>query len=437
MPNRILRSANFKLAMLYAAVFSISALVLVSFIFLSVRDYLEQQARSHIEFEVAQLMGDYKDDGIDELRHDIHERIEASPANRLRYTVRRPDGRLIFDGLAVQGKGWQRFFDNGKETLVHATALAEGYTLIVGADLGLIQDIENAIRNRLFMLLLFVLVVASSGGLLVSRRFLARVDHLGKTAEQIGAGQLSARIPLNGTDDDFDQLGGTINRMLDRIEQLMGEVKHVSTAIAHDLRTPLGHLRQKLERIEQSSVDKKEIREALGILDGALETFNGLLRIAEIESGSRRAGFIHVDLSMLLNRLADAYSPMVEEQGMQLKTSIAPAISIEGDDVLLTQSFSNLIENAIRHSGGKNITMALERNAADCIASVSDDGVGVPVSQHVSLLQPFYRGDASRSTQGNGLGLSLVRAIASLHHAQLTLANTSPGLLISLRFNAL
>lgn len=433
MPNRILRSAHFKLTLLYAAVFSISVLVLVTFIFLNVRGYLESQARNHIAFEVAQLMGDYGDDGMDELRHDIHERIEASPTNRLLYAVRSADGRFIFDRMEADHEGWQRFTNaDGHDVLVHATPLDGGYTLLVGADLGLMQEIENAIRNRLFLMLLFVLAVAGAGGWWVSRRFLARVDRLGRTAEQIGSGNLSARIALAGSGDDFDQLAITINRMLERIEQLMGEVKHVSTSIAHDLRTPLGHLRQKLETLQAKSEKAGEIGEAITMLDRALDTFGAILRIAEIESRARRAGFSPVDLSALLNHLADLYQPVAEEAGMRIDRQIASGIVIQGDRALLTQCFVNLIENALHHSKATMLTIGL----GGALATIADNGQGVGEVTQEQLLQPFYRADNSRQSPGNGLGLSLVKAIAGLHDAQLTLADIRPGLQVSLRFPA-
>lgn len=431
MANRILNSANFKLALLYAAVFSFSALVLVTFIFINTRDYLVQQAHERIDGEIQQLLVDYRQDGLDELRHDIRERIDTNPANRLYYSIIAPDGRIVFDKIDTNTKrGWHRRISlSGNELLIDSVALDDGYTFMVAADLSIIHQIENAVRGRLLVMLMFVLAVGAVGGWLVSRRFLKRVDRLSRTAERIGAGDLAARIPLSGSGDDFDHLARTINRMLERIEQLMEEVKHVSTGIAHDLRTPLGHLRQKLEALQKKSDDAEEIGEAIAMLDLALETFAALLRIAEIESGSRRAGFAPVDLSALLTHLAELYQPVAEEANIHIDMAIAPAVEIVGDKALLTQCFVNLIENALHHSGASVLRIALEGRTV----TVADNGRGVNVTQE-QLLQPFYRADSSRQTPGVGLGLPLVKAIAGLHGAVLTCSDNQPGLRITLGF---
>lgn len=429
--SRILRSVNFKLALLYAAVFSFSALVLVTFIFITTRDYLVQQAHDRVDGEIQQLLVDYRDDGMDELRHDIRERIESNPANRLYYSIIAPDGRLVFDRIDTDTKrGWRRRISlSGNELLIDSVALEDGYTLMVAADLAIIHEIENAVRGRLLVMMLFVLAVGAVGGWLVSRRFLKRVDRLSRTAERIGGGDLAARIPLSGSGDDFDQLATTINRMLGRIELLMQEVKHVSTDIAHDLRTPLGHLRQKLEKLQAKSADAEEIGEAIAMLDLALETFAALLRIAEVESGSRKAGFAPVDLSALLTHLAELYQPVAEEAAMRIDATIAPDVQIVGDKALLTQCFVNLIENALHHSGGTLLQVMVEGKTV----TIADNGQGVSVTQE-QLLQPFYRADSSRQTPGVGLGLPLVKAIAGLHDATLVCSDNQPGLRVTLNF---
>lgn len=440
MLTRVLRSANFKLALLYAAVFSVSVLVLVTVIFLSVREDIEMQARTHIESEIAQLMGDYADDGMDELRHDIRERIDTGGSRRLRYSIVAPDGKSIFDALDAPAgrKGWHRKLSlSGDDLLIDSVPLEDGYTLLVAADLSIIHDIEDAIRGQLFALLLFIAAAAAMGGLVLSRRFLARIDRISRTTEQVGAGNLSARLPMAGTGDDFDQLSATINRMLERIEQLVGEVQHVANGIAHDLRTPLGHLRQTLEQIRSEAENPRQqakMDEALEQLDGALATFSALLRIAEIESGSRKAGFARFDLSALMQQMVELYQPVAEEAGITLSAALKPNLCIEGDAALMRQYFSNLIENALRHSGGTQLQLGLKAEGSQIIAEVRDNGVGIAQTDHVVLVQPFFRADASRSTPGNGLGLPLAKAISRLHEAELHFADAGPGLVVQLVF---
>lgn len=440
MARSVWRSANVKLALLYSALFSVSVLVLVALLFYAVREHVEAQAHAHVEAETSQLVGDYQDDGMDELRHDIRERVEDSRGHRLNYSVVSADGRYIFDDLRglPSEPGWYRYrMHDGTPLLVQVSLLDGGYRLIVGADLSVIRDLENAMRNRMLVLLAFVLLAAVGGGVWVSRRFMARVDRLGRTAEAIGQGKLDARVPVVGTGDDFDQLAGTINRMLERIEQLVGEVRHVSTAIAHDLRTPLARLRQKLEQLgekEQSAAARELTDECLQDLDAALATFSALLRIAEIESGSRRAGFTHVDLGALLEQLGEAYAPVAAASRISLSTQIEAGVRVHGDRELLAQAVVNLIENALRHSGASKLQLSLSKARGAAVVRVGDNGCGIAAGDRAQVLKPFTRLDAARSNAGNGLGLSLVKAITELHDGTLELNDAFPGLVVTLRF---
>lgn len=426
MLKRLVHTANFKLALLYAAIFFASVAALGTILYIDVQQSLEGQMRERISAEMEQLLGDYRDDGMNELRHDIRERIEASPTNRLRYYVQNTDGRVIFDKLPSipREQGWHRI----AHLILLVAPLDEGYTLAIGGELTVIEDTQQIILRGLLVSFLFALVLAVVGGLIVSRRFLRRVDMLAKTAEMIGAGDLSKRIVLTGANDDFDQLAMTINRMLERIEQLLHEIKHVTTNIAHDLRTPLTKLRHKLESMEGGHPD---IAEATALLDESLATFSALLRIAEVESGARREGFIELDLSALMTRLAEAYEPVAEEKGVRITRFIAPDVQIRGDRHLLAQLFSNLIENALKY-GGREIILTLQQNKA----SIADTGSGIPAEEREHIVKPFYRLDKSRSTRGNGLGLSLVAAIATLHQMHLTLEDAKPGLKVTLEFTS-
>lgn len=430
MQRRIFATANFKLALLYAVLFSLSVIVLELVMFYSIRVSLEQQASAHIESEMAQLLGDYRDDGLDELSHDIRERVKASNGNRLLFAIQHSRQPTLFDPLpTVTTAGWHR--DTRHHLLIAVATLDDGYRLLIAADMSRIEELENAMRNRFVLALVVTLLFGAAGGVLISKRFLRRVDRLSKTAERIGDGFLSERIPISPAGDEFDQLTATINRMLERIETLVGDVHQVSTSIAHDLRTPLSRLRQKLEALQAKS-EAPEIDESIALLDETLETFSALLRIAEIESGLRKSGFARVDLSELLERIADLYRPAIEDAGMQLEASIAAGITIEGDEALLTQLFANLIENALRHAvDGKWIAITLDREAT---VTISDRGPGIPADTHRDIFKRFYRLERSRTTKGSGLGLCLASAIATLHGTRIELADAAPGLRVTLRF---
>jgi len=268
------------------------------------------------------------------------------------------------------------------------------------------------------------------------------VDAIARTAEAIIAGDLTQRVPLKGTDDDLDRLAGTLNRMLDRIGTLMESLHQVSSDVAHDLRTPLSRLYQRLEdaRTHARSVAEYEaavdgaVREAEGLLD----TFSALLRIAQVEGASPRAGFATVDLSAVAEAVADAYRLDAEEAGHVLTAEVMPGVTLHGDQELLTQAAANLVENALRHTlAGTRIIVRLTgrtgAGAGACL-SVEDNGPGVEADSLPRLVHRFYRGERSRTTPGNGLGLSLVAAVADLHGATLRLRNTEPGLRVSLLF---
>jgi signal transduction histidine kinase len=437
MPARLLRTANFKLALLYAVVFSISVFLLGIIVFFSGRNSLEEQLRTRIEAEAAQLLAGYRGDGLEELQHDIKERIEANPAHRLRYSLQSPNGRVVFDRIVFPySPGWHRMTTpKGDDLLLLTTVLDGGYLMAVAADMDGVTAIERTVRNTFLLAFVFALFLSITGGVVVSRRFLARVDRLTRAAESIGRGNLSERVPVSGAGDDFDQLAMIINRMLGRIERLVEDVRQVSTSIAHDLRTPLGKLRQKLEALQElqaSSTSQALCEEALSMLDETLETFSALLRIAEMESGSFSAAFTPVDLSALLPHLVELYRPVAEEQSQELTAEIAPFLRVKGDKSLLTQLFANLIENALRHTGaGTHIHVTARQEKSVIVAQVCDDGPGIPTSERELITKPFYRLDRSRHTRGSGLGLSLAAAIAALHEASLRLEDNAPGLRIS------
>ncbi len=434
---RSLCTANFKLAMAYALVFSISVFLLGSITFFISHQLLEEQLRARIEAEASQLLASYRNKGLEELRYHVKERIEANPAHRLQYSLQDQSGRVVFDRIVFPpSPGWHRLtVPKGQDLLLLALILDEGYRMAVAADMEGITAIKRTVRNTFFFAFLFTLLIGIAGGVVVSRRFLSRVDRLTRTAENIGRGNLSERIPISGVGDDFDQLGAIINRMLDQIQRLVESARQVSTSIAHELRTPLGRLRQKLEFLlaMQGSKNAQELcEEAISVLDETLEMFSALLRVAEMEAGSFSAAFTLVDLSALLPELVESYRPVAEERSQELTAEVDPYVRVNGDKSLLTQLFANLIENALRHTGaGTHIRVGARQEGDLVVAQVCDNGPGIPARERELITKPFYRLDRSRHTRGSGLGLSLATAIASLHEASLRLEDNGPGLRIS------
>ena len=250
------------------------------------------------------------------------------------------------------------------------------------------------------------------------------------------------RIPLRGSGDELDSLSVAINNMLDRIATLLDNIRQVSSDVAHDLRTPLTHLRSRLEEARQKSVTAEDyaavVTQAIGDTDHLLAIFSALLRISQIESGSRLAAFAEVSLSDLLERIHEMYRPVAEDQHQSLLQDIQKNVQIRGDGELLTQMFSNLIENSIRHTpSGTRILIRLAAAENIVSASIEDGGPGIPAAEHDKVFHRFYRLTSSRSTPGNGLGLALVAAIAGLHNAKIELSDNHPGLRVQVSFEGL
>jgi signal transduction histidine kinase len=448
---RLVRTASFRLAALYAIGFGACVLLLGAAAFWSTRSALEKQLTRRIEAEMMLLEQGFRASGIDRLIAAVQQRTRVR--GNLDYFVADPAGKRLAGDLPVISDrlGWVEY-DSGKaagekqsgeseRVLVLVKQLDGGFRLGIGEDLEQVGEMEDTFLGVLVPALGIVLVLGIGGGLLLSAAFLRRVDMITRTADAIIDGDLSRRIERTGSGDDFDHLSATLNVMLDRIVGLMENLRQVSNDIAHDLRTPLSRLRQDLEEAQKRELTavelKRVIEGAVAEADVLLETFSALLRIAQIEAGIRRSAFRAVDLSDVLRTVAEAYEPAVEESGRTLRTEIADGVQVDGDRGLLSQLFVNLVENALRHTpAGTTITLRLSRQPAAALAEVADTGTGIPADERAKVFRRFYRLERSRTTPGSGLGLSTVAAIVELHHAAIELLDNAPGLRIVIRFPA-
>jgi signal transduction histidine kinase len=448
--RRIVRTTSFRLAALYAVVFALSVALLGQAVFWMVESALERHIATRIKAEVAFLESKFRTEGIAELVEEVEERMQSFvDGGHMEYLVVDPQGERLAGNLPrmPDANGWSDLAypgdkknPGGVTVRVHAIPLDDGIRLAVGDDLGMIAEINKAVFDALGWALLALIVLSLVGGPLLSLGFLRKVDAVTRTTEAIIGGNLARRIPLRGSNDEFDRLSGAVNRMLDHITNLMENLRQVSNGIAHDLRTPMSRLRQKLETaqaaVETNPALKVPIDAAIAETDGILETFSALLRISQIEAGSRRAGFREVDLSDVFEAVADAFGPAAEAEGKSLAARIEPGLSIHGDRELLTQMLANLIENAIRHTPtGSRIEMVLARTPSGIAGEVADNGAGVPASERELIFRRFYRLDRSRTTPGSGLGLVLVAAVADLHGSELAVSDNGPGLRVTIRFD--
>jgi signal transduction histidine kinase len=426
----LFRSSSLRLAAVYTIVFAFSVLVLGAITLAAARAELGHQFESRIRSESASLTREYQLEGLQGILDAVRERDTTPGA--LDYGLQSPTGAAIAGKLAMARApaGWSvvttpKKHGGAEDNRVFATPLPGGYRLLVGDDADRAEALDGVLLRSFALAFLGVIVLGVGGGYGLSRGVHRRLGSINGTAEAIINGDLSRRVPVSGVDDDLGRLAITLNRMLDRIQGLMESVKQVSSDIAHDLRTPLTRLRQKLEIDRHGDA----IESALGDLDAILDTFAALLRIAQIESGARRAAFGTVDLAVTAATVVDAFAPSAEDAGATLRLEAAAPLPIDGDPELLTQMLVNLVENALRHGGpGVNARVICHPLNGAATVSVIDNGQGVPAQGRERLFDRFHRLEASRSTPGNGLGLALVAAVVKLHGAEITLLDANPGL---------
>ncbi|WP_454743208.1 ATP-binding protein [Cupriavidus necator] len=312
--------------------------------------------------------------------------------------------------------------------------LPGGYHLLLGRDVSRFEKLEALFLYGLVGAAGIVLLLGVAAGVLVRRKLLAKVHDINQAASAIMQGKLTHRLPAYGGESELNTLVETENRMLDQIEHLVEGIRNVSNAIAHDLRTPLAELRSRLEELSVTRPRPEqtfaEIDSAIADVDRVMGIFNALLRLAEIDSGTRRSGFVEVDASAVAGEAAEFYQPVAELQGVALSFASSGPLALSGDPLLLAQAVGNLIDNALKYAPNNGtITVEASRRADGAVViAVSDDGPGIPDEEKHKVLERFYRGDASRSTPGVGLGLSLVAAVAKLHGGALELTDNHPGL---------
>jgi len=455
--TKLFRTTTFRLSLTYLALFSAAAVVAVFYIYWNTTVLLSRQLNQTIDAELKGLAEQYRGGGLDQLVRIVAER-SRTPGNSL-YLVADKEGKQLAGNLsAVSPQLWEslgpvEFFysrpaPGGVErrlAFANVFRLPGGYRLIVGRDIEDRRELARLIRITMLWGLGVMALVGIGGGYWVSRRLLARIDNLSATTRTIMKGDLTGRLPVSGSGDELDRLAQSLNLMLARIEQLMAGLREVSDNIAHDLKTPLNRLRNRVEEALREPRDDTVYREALERTieeaDGLIKTFNALLSIARLEAGAGGDNRDTLDLSALVSDVAELYEPVAEERGIALKADVATPIAIRGDRQLLGQAIANLIDNALKHGaptaqGGNGwapeVEVRAETDDGAAEITVTDRGPGVPAPERERVLGRFVRLEASRSEPGSGLGLSLVAAVARLHGGSLRLEDNEPGLRVIL-----
>jgi signal transduction histidine kinase len=310
-------------------------------------------------------------------------------------------------------------------------------TLVVGRGMDIVEDSREALTSGLTWSLAFVVMAGFVGAALIAWRIDRRLGRTEVALTAYASGEMTRRLPIAGSGDELDRVAVAVNNVLDRLSVLIETTRQITTDAAHDLKTPMTRLLHRLAEAEGNSAAeaKSVLRSAASDAKQIIGTFDALLRIAEIEAGARRARFGSIDLSDVVETVVDAYGPEVDEAGQKLTTKIGRKLTVTGDRELLIQAFADLIENAIRHAGKGAVISVMATSHGDAVeAMVSDTGPGVPEADRERVLRRFVRLEASRSTPGTGLGLTLVKAIADLHNARLELGDNNPGLRVTLTF---
>jgi signal transduction histidine kinase len=443
--TRLLHTTTFRLAALYLVLFAASVLALLGFIYYSTADFIELQTEATIEAEITGLREQYDERGLPGLVETIRARGTAQQSGSSIYLI--TDGVLqpIAGNLSAWpvGRqirpGWISFpvtshtqGDREDSSALAAIRVLGNLHLLVGRDLHDATAFRSRITRTLAWSALLTLGLGIAGGLFITRNMLRRVEAVNRTSERIIHGDLTQRVPLTGSGDEFDQLSANLNAMLDRIERLMLGMRQVTDNIAHDLRTPLARLRARLEvtLLERPDAARygEALRETIAEADTLLGTFNALLTSAVAEAGSRREAMAVVDLAEIARSVAELYEPAADDKGIALVIDSAPAIAVHGDRHLLSQAIANLLDNALKYTPAGAITLRARQTGETARIEVADTGPGVPADRRDAVFDRFVRLESSRSTAGNGLGLSLVRAVARLHGGDAWLEDNAPGL---------
>lgn len=414
---------------------------------------MTQQMDNTIEAEIQGLAERYDNEGLEGLTKLIADRVNRQQATGnsiyllTTYTLQPLVGNLDrWPKNASINNDWLEFaLEVNEET--NETHLARArifrlpgrYGLLVGRDIHQLTQAKRRIVQALTWGLAIMVLLAFIGGLVLSRRTVRKIERINQTTRSIMSGDLSRRMPVTDRNDDFDQVAENLNQMLDRIQTLMEDIRRVSDNIAHDLRTPLTRLRQHLEEARQeenpNSRSAANLESSIREADSLLATFNALLRIARIEAGQITAGFGSLDFHTLLDDVVEFYEPLAEDKSQVLSVELEDNIVTWGDRDLLFQALANVIENAIKYTpkSGK-ILVTLAKANDQVLITIADNGPGIPEKEREKVFRRFYRLDQSRSTSGNGLGLSMVSAIVGMHRGEITLTDNHPGLKTEIRF---
>jgi signal transduction histidine kinase len=419
--------------------------------------YVDSQLEAGLEQELFSLATKFENGGLQHLAEAVSHREEHGLEEGRYYLLVGPDGARIAGNLIA----WPPDSDIPYDGKVHSVwvedniipgaryvddaywpvivrELPDGSRLLLARSVRKAEDLQEFTLYLMVFILAMSVLLALAMGVTLGRTILGRMDAISRTAGDIMAGDLSQRIQVGSSDDEFKALATRLNAMLNPVEQLITGMREVTDNVAHDLRSPLSRLRNRLDVTLLERRSDAEYRQAISRTiedaESLLGTFNALLEIAQMEAGNIRAQWGPVDLNRLAGDLMELYGPVAETMGQRLSLVTGEAVEIGGSRELLAQAIGNLLDNAIKYTPqGGTIRLQVKPSGDVIDVIVADSGPGIPASEMAHVLERFVRLESSRHTPGNGLGLSLVKAIAGVHGAKLVLDDNRPGLIVTLR----
>lgn len=449
-PANLLNTTTFRLALIYLALFAVSVLALLGFIYWTTAGFMVRQSEETIAAEITGLAEQYRRTGLTGLTQVIIERSRNQRHSL--YLLADSDRDPIAGNLnawpevATGPGGWLDFTYEravGEQVETHSARarhllLRGGLHLLVGRDISDRLEIDQLMRTSLAWALALTLGLGLFGGIIMSRNMMRRIEAINRTSHEIIEGDLSRRIPVRGSNDELDELARNLNAMLDRIEELMVAMRQVTDNIAHDMRSPLNRMRSRLELTlrEQPSEEayRNAIEQTVAEAEQLVLTFNALLGIAQLEARSDRDSFTDIDLAETVQDVVELYGPVAEDQGIRMDVLTCESIVLPANRHLLSQAVANLIDNAIKYTPTDGtVEIGTRRIGQLAEIVVADNGPGIPAADRERVQERFVRLEASRNSSGSGLGLSLVRAVARFHGGTLTLEDNRPGLRARLR----
>jgi signal transduction histidine kinase len=441
-------STIFKVTVIFLLILVSAVTFMGGFVYWSTVGFMDRQTNTVIETDIEGLAEVYQRGGLRGLIATIEARVERDPTRSSIYLVADDQRTPVVGNIsswpdaAPNESGWIEFGLTERTTGIKTRArtrpflLRGGVNLLVGRDIRNLRATKNLIERSLLWAMGIATIVGISAGLLFSRRVGQRLEAISRTSREVMQGNLARRVPILGTADDLDELGRSFNAMLDEIQQLLSGIEHVTDNIAHDLRTPLSRLRNRLAQLRQAANESgqstKSIEACIVEVDQLLATFGALLRIAKLEAAGPGKNFGIVDMNDVVQAAVELYEPLADDRSIEVRVTGVRS-SIRGERELLMQAVCNLIDNAIKFSPPDGlIDIILVSDVGGTKLSISDSGVGVDSADKARIFDRFYRAQRARDTEGSGLGLSMVKAICTHHEATISMHDNEPGLRVEM-----